>query len=88
MDSIRFCNLLKKNTESLLQICGNQIQSHNHITSKRKNLSIAQHKMYLEKATTQNPTICIFHKVKTMKQYNVIPLTEKPLHSIDCLTLI
>ena len=26
--------------------------------------------MYLGKATTQNLTICIFHKVKNMKQYN------------------
>ena len=44
--------------------------------------------MYLGKATAQNPVICILHKFKPMKQYNVIPHTKKPLHFFECLTLI
>ena len=64
----------------------NKIQSHDHITSKKQKLSIAQHKMYLGKETTQNLAICILHKFKTMKQYNVISLHEKPLHFVDYLT--
>ena len=44
--------------------------------------------MYLGKETDQNPSISIFHMVKIMKQYNAIPHTKKPVHSVDCLTLI
>ena len=44
--------------------------------------------MYLGKETAQNPSICIFHIVKIMKQYNAIPHTKKPLHFVDSLTLI
>lgn len=43
--------------------------------------------MYLGKETTQNHTICIFNNFKSMVQYNVISLFEKPLHYVDYITL-
>ena len=62
----------------------NQLWSHKHITSKRNKLSIAQHNMYLGKATAQNPSISIFHMVKIMKQYTSL----SPLRNLCTLRTI